>query len=968
MEPETTITKVINGRLVTFSRVRSIEPVGVKHVYDLEVKNDHNYFANGISVHNCEYHKILKHFGGLYGKELYRQSSLYLRYFHRNLDLYPSGPMKRTLRGDCLTGDTLVNTSRGFVQFDELDFREGFTKTTDQVDSPFGPQSVSHTYRKESREIVKVVTRNKFQLRGTPEHPVLVFTPELNYEWRQLKDLRVGDWIVSRTKGNSPLFGNNSLSKAQATLLGLFTANGYGNSISSNDEDVIKRFRKAVKAIPGLKAKTYPAKDLTKAAHNHVVLTGAVGRKGYDFKDVLSEWGYASVKSAKKQIPLSVRTAPKEILHEYLEAYFSCDGHINGGPTKKARKNGVTTNPEVELASASRKLMRQLQVILLQVYGIVGRLGKSVDYKNMSRVSYQPKHYVTWLLSMSGYDAWLFLKTFKRAKVHRYAERFSYCSPGYGSDRRQVPHVRKALLDFWKGLGRYYELVDGERVKKPPLPTFVSSRAQNGNGPLPEFLIYQNPDTPEFLQFVKTVDKELYRKLRRFFALEAHYEEVVSVKELNKKMTVYDLTVPDTHAFTANGLSSHNTRVFSATDELGWFPFSLAEEEDDLDNDERERANADEVYTALENSLSTVRTEIYAKFKQGVNHLPTAYNFNLSSPSSWKDKICRLLKESEGSRYSLGLRLPTWDINPMFSRDHPVIVNAYRKNPVHAERDYGANPPSVNASRYDKDQIQRLFSGRNHHALKYLTKDSVTEGGAGRVYADLVTKYNLDRWPASALALDAGLNNNSFSLALGNLAGDVLRVTSLLELIPFDRRKIDFSLMLKFVLKPLIEQCNVHYVCADRWNSILMLQTLQEESIPKGPGDQEPRVLCEQFSVKRRDFDQFDADFVHSENLILPAGEQDFAVTEEVMDYKKEMPHKPAAHLYLQFLTVREFNGTIVKGDGYTDDNYRALILLGSRIKDPKVQAHLRKFQPKANEGSRLLGVVGGRSTISVQF
>lgn len=83
-------------------------------------------------------------------------------------------------------------------------------------------------------------------------------------------------------------------------------------------------------------------------------------------------------------------------------------------------------------------------------------------------------------------------------------------------------------------------------------------------------------------------------------------------------------------------------------------------------------------------------------------------------------------------------------------------------------------------------------------------------------------------------------------------------------------------------------------------------------------------------------------------------------------DYRKEMNGYPASHLYLQFLTVREMQGSIMKGDGYTDDIYRALVLAAARIRDPKVLEHLKKYAPV----DRIMGdissymVVAGRSGI----
>jgi hypothetical protein len=100
METESNLrTVVIDGKVMTFTKVKSKASVGLKHVYDLEVKGVHNYYANGINVHNCDYHAMLDDYGKRLGVEFYRFKDQYLRYEHKNIELYPAGPSKRALRG-----------------------------------------------------------------------------------------------------------------------------------------------------------------------------------------------------------------------------------------------------------------------------------------------------------------------------------------------------------------------------------------------------------------------------------------------------------------------------------------------------------------------------------------------------------------------------------------------------------------------------------------------------------------------------------------------------------------------------------------------------------------------------------------------------------------------------------------------------------------------------------------------------
>lgn len=710
------------------------------------------------SVFFQDYFEIMDHYKEKYGKELYKVSTEYMRFHHRNLFIYPSGPRSTVLRGDCLTGDTMINTTRGFVRFDELGFPNGLVPSTGSVDTPFGPRKLTHTYKKQDREIVRILTRNGFELKGTPEHPVLVLMPDLSYQWVRLDEVESGQFIVSKTSNSAPLFGtNSSVTLDMATIMGTFLANGYRNGISSDDPQVIESFSAAVGRC-GFTVKSKWTNDTVVRASIHGVHTGTRGKhsEAYGFAEVLADWGYATVRSAEKQIPLSVRTAPREILHEFLEAYFACDCGINGGTTAKARSAGRTTGVEVEISSASQNLARQLQVILLQAYGIVGRLRKSIELKNMSTVRYTEKQYVTWILSLTGYDAHRFAQTFTRAKIQKYATRIKYVKPGLASDRRQLPYIRQLLDSLYTdhSVGRKITLASGQLVPRPKAPALLActtAAARRNATPCAEFVIYEDPWFEKNHSLVEKVDPELAINLKSFLEMQAHYEEVVSVKRVSKKTVVYDITVPDGHAFMANGLSSHNTRIFAGLDELGLFPLPKGDTEED---ETSERANADEAHKSLFTSLGTMNMVYESLMKEGYYTCPKPVLFNVSSPYSMRDKMMRLLKESRetdvGTETILGINLPTWEVNPGFTRQSPMIVAAYNSNYEKAERDWGANPPAVHSRFIQPSTLKDgiFVNGNNSHNFIYQYDI------AGEVYGK-IERIRTFRYP-SVIAIDAG--------------------------------------------------------------------------------------------------------------------------------------------------------------------------------------------------------------------
>ena len=388
-----------------------------------------------------------------------------------------------------------------------------------------------------------------------------------------------------------------------------------------------------------------------------------------------------------------------------------------------------------------------------------------------------------------------------------------------------------------------------------------------------------------------------------------------------------------------------DTRVLAAIDELGWFPLSKAAMDDDSPDEEddgREHANADEVFASLDNSLMTMRTEVYDLYKRGISHIPTGLMLNLSSPQSQRDKIMRLLKEShDPEALSLGVQLPTWEISPLYQRSHPVIVAAYKKNPVKAERDFGANPPAINSSMFPDSTLEQLYSldRENTHDIEVRatgsSEEDDDEGVIHRTRATLIVKKIPTELPPTILSMDAGLTNNSFAINVSYPEGTKLKLLTLLEIIPKKGTQIDFPAMYQNVLKPLIVSMNAKVLAADRWNSVTTLQSAKDDF---------PDLQCIQCTLKARDFSAFIASTNDGE-LEFPLLEMSKEEVREITNYKRQLAGKPVAHTYLQYLTVKLMNGALTKGDGYTDDLLRSVMVSHAIAFNPKVKEHLAKFR-----------------------
>jgi RecA/RadA recombinase len=457
--------------------------------------------------------------------------------------------------GKCVRGDTMVNTSDGFFSLDTLISKKGLTKAKRlKVQTERGFKTVSHLYKSKRKEkTIKLETANGTVIEGTYDHPMLVLDSKLEFKWKRLDTIMAGDFLtVSPNK--APHFGTAPTSMAMASIMGYLTANGMANSFSTGYPDVLDRFNSAVKAVTGAVSRRTDLKGDAKVS----APSYRVGRvNGVPFRDHLATFGYTSKRSSDKEIPTSILTAPKEVLHEYLESYFECD-------------SGGSRGGEVTIISASERLITQLRHILYSVYGIRGiqrsALAAATGKKTKSPPVYRPYY----RLILEGRTALTFIDTFKRCKC-QWAREYIRTGNVFGSNFRRVPYVKNAILNAYakahiKGTNPQNFTVmtlDGLRKHNFRKPYCIKpeNTGQNSKHPHSTEYAFSRTDWSFFIPHIAQIDPALSKKLKMLVNSDFTFEEVKEVSRPEKRIRVYDLTVPETHSFVANNVVSHNSTL-----------------------------------------------------------------------------------------------------------------------------------------------------------------------------------------------------------------------------------------------------------------------------------------------------------------------------------------------------------------------------------------------------------------------
>lgn len=383
-----------------------------------------------------------------------------------------------------------------------------------------------------------------------------------------------------------------------------------------------------------------------------------------------------------------------------------------------------------------------------------------------------------------------------------------------------------------------------------------------------------------------------------------------------------------------------DTRNNALLDELGLFPLPKGDQEEDTDS---ERANADEAHKSLMNSLTTVQNIRLKLLKKGYSSVPWSGLMSVSSPFSLRDKVMRLLRHSrtdEGRTTVLGINLPTWEVNPDYDRDNPIIKAAYAANAEKAERDYGANPPAVHSRFMQVSAFRKAFmNGQNSHNFEYCFDQPEFIYGK-------IQKIRTFRWP-SVVSIDAGAVDNSFTITGQHYDFDQNKsvVSTVLECMPQEGRRINFNLLYLYVILPLLKDLNAVALLADQWQSIDILNRAQDDMGMNPNG--KPRCKAKQHSPTRKDFDAVAA-MLTAGNILLPTVsdvDAKYIIDGNVASYKQEMVNKPVQHLMLQMSTVKDIGPgrCPTKGDEMTDDIFRSLVLGVAKMHHPAVMAALQE-------------------------
>jgi hypothetical protein len=360
-------------------------------------------------------------------------------------------------------------------------------------------------------------------------------------------------------------------------------------------------------------------------------------------------------------------------------------------------------------------------------------------------------------------------------------------------------------------------------------------------------------DSPWIRQYVAWVKKQEKEQKTPLGMKKWAYKEDTDSEVYNG---LIDLSIKSLNSNSA-GLAGA-TRVAAFVDELSRFDTSDS------------KRSADEIIKVMGQGLKTVRGS------RDRLHLRSFWGLlgAISSPISAEDKTMVMVKQKVPGQYSF--HYATWDFNP----DQPrhTFDNDFRRDPVGAQRDFGAQPPKAETPFIDDEGRFRQAIAQD---LRPVARFEATEpeDKTGRKYVGTrLIESSFDARYSHYLHFDAGASFDTFAGASAHgewvdvidpATGDktrkfitvidwVLGIQPVLGRTLAEKRIVWFE-SLNEVVQKLTKTQKIAKVTFDRWNSEKMIQDI------RGFG-----VIADYQSIKAENFMQFLRDCYEGSVKLLP--------------------------------------------------------------------------------------------------
>lgn len=451
--------------------------------------------------------------------------------------------------GKCVTGDTIIRVDGGITEIKNLDFTDGYLEREYVVDGLTDYVTTSHTYREVCDEVVAIKDNYGSVIKVTKNHPLRVLSKE-GVVWRKALDIKEGDVLLSK-KFDSSYF-KDIKHDFNAYMYGFVLGDGCVSNKAKGCNSLTLSYNK--ERIVTLLNENGFIEDTTKRTRSDNFrsalrdsgkiyrLYKEFPREGRNLKKELWEIGVYNYTWGDVDKEYFPRSGSYEYILNVLAGYIDTDGYI-----AYSGDYGY-----VEFCCKSESLISDLQDVLSSL-GFKAYRGKDRYDKDYNR--YYPR------LRLNARDSVELMLLIKDLLVLKHEQAEELISKFGGKTRQgklDIPlECGSVLRDEINFLIKVcFESKGMTRTQYKNLKTgYFSNDLDRHRTSINNILsfIEDNKLEREFIAYPLWDEFKTISYLRN-----CNVSTVVSVEEIGTHV-VYDVTIPKTHTFIANGFISHNT-------------------------------------------------------------------------------------------------------------------------------------------------------------------------------------------------------------------------------------------------------------------------------------------------------------------------------------------------------------------------------------------------------------------------
>ena len=433
----------------------------------------------------------------------------------------------------CLTGDALITRADTGERFKIKDLVGKTNIPVHSLDENWQvvEKKVSKVFSTGQKEVFELKTKSGFSIKASANHPFLRVNG-----WSRVDELKKGDRIATpqKIKISSP---KNELNNDEVILLAHLLGDGcilprQPYHYTSADWEDIQVVAKTAKKLFKIESKIIKQKNwwhvylkspyhLTHKTHHPITLW-------------YEKLGLQRVRSYEKEMPEAVFSLSEKKVALFLKHLWATDGSIS---FRKCKKNGVEAKNftgAIYYASTSLKLALSIKELLLR-FGVRSKLSE------VKKTSYRPCYHI----NIDGKNHQLNFLT----KIGCYGERSKV---GINLMEKLKVIKENTNLDVWpKEIWKFF--IDPIRQEKNISWRELSAGIETSYC---GSTLFKNGIGFKRMKRIATFLQS--PTLKKMAQAEVFWDEIVSITPLGVT-DVYDLTVPGTHNFVANGIIVENS-------------------------------------------------------------------------------------------------------------------------------------------------------------------------------------------------------------------------------------------------------------------------------------------------------------------------------------------------------------------------------------------------------------------------